>query len=94
MHLVLNEETKALPFHLSTTLMMRGAVRWALLTKSLVVHDTLLVHGAQRERIVEDIFALPRVFDIIVANKGCVVKDEILRPGRRHSRADDTGDLN
>jgi len=45
------------------------------------------------ERIVEDIIALPRVLDIIIANKGCVVKDEFLRTGRRHRRADDTGDL-
>ena len=30
---------------------------------------------------------------MIIANKGCVVKDEFLRTGRRHRRADDTGDL-
>ena len=45
------------------------------------------------ERIVEDIVALPRVLNMIIANKGCVVKDEFLRTGRRHRRADDTGDL-
>ena len=44
------------------------------------------------ERIVEDILALPRLLDMIIANKGCVVKDEYLRTGRRHHRADDTGD--
>ena len=41
------------------------------------------------ERIVEDIVALQRVLDMIIANKGCMVKDEFLWTGRRHCRAGD-----
>ena len=44
-------------------------------------------------RIVEDIKALPRVLDVIIAAEGCVVKDEFLRTGRRSRRADDKGEL-
>ena len=44
-------------------------------------------------RIVEDIKALPQVLDVIIKAKGCVVKDEFLRTGRRSRRADDKDDL-
>lgn len=44
------------------------------------------------ERIVEDILAYPMVLERIIAAKGCVVKDEFLRTGRRARRADDKGD--
>ena len=44
-------------------------------------------------RIVEDIKALPRVLQKIVDARGCIVKDEFLRRGRREVRSDGKGPL-
>ena len=40
-------------------------------------------------RIIEDIEAFPRVLRTILAARGCVVRDEFLRTGRRYHRASD-----
>ena len=40
-------------------------------------------HSPSSERIIEDVFNLPGVLDKIIAAKGSVVSDEILRTGRR-----------
>jgi hypothetical protein len=45
------------------------------------------------ERIVEDILALPRVLERVIAARGCCVQDEFLRTVRRHRSADGTRDL-
>ena len=58
---------------------------WSSMTRCWEVEPT-------SERIVEDIVALPEVFKIIIAAKGCVVQDQFLRNGRRARRADDKGD--
>ena len=44
-------------------------------------------------RIIEDVKALPRVLNVIIAAEGCVVKNVFPRTGRSSRRSDDKGDL-
>ena len=49
-------------------------------------------YSPSSERIVEDISALPRVLDVIIEHKGCVVPDLFLRSGRRALTAQERQD--
>ena len=42
-------------------------------------------------RIIEDVKALPRVLNVIIAAEGCVVKNVFPRTGRRSRCSDDKG---
>ena len=59
---------------------------WSTMTRAWEVEPT-------SERIVEDIKAFPRVLQKIVNARGCIVKDEFLRTGRREVRSDGKGIL-
>ena len=53
---------------------------WSSLTRAWTIEPT-------SARIVEDVLALDRVLDVVIAANGCVVKDEFLRTGRRERKA-------
>ena len=44
------------------------------------------------ERIKQDILSLPRVLEIIIEHRGCVVPDEFTRHGKRYQQVDGKGD--